>query len=134
MAHGDLDADPDDGGTYPDLVAVGQVMLEKPCPTSLLGDPARLALTDLRLVQIGAVAASEIADPDVRRLDVDQTVMPRRSAELCVVGRREPEEGSLALIMTNAPALWTPPRSGARRTRDHEFRIQDGRTLDGALL
>lgn len=47
---------------------------------------------------------------------------------------REPEENGLALIVTNAPALWTPPSSGARRTRDHEFRIHDGRTVTGTLL
>lgn len=47
---------------------------------------------------------------------------------------REPEENGLALIMTNAPTLWTPPSSTARRTRDHEFRIHDGRTLAGTLL
>lgn len=47
---------------------------------------------------------------------------------------REPEENGVALIVTNAPALWTPPSPGARRTRDHEFRIHDGRTLTGTLL
>lgn len=41
------------------------------------------------------------------------------------------EQNGLALILTNDPALWTPPGPGHRPTRDHEFRIQAGVELAG---
>ncbi len=45
---------------------------------------------------------------------------------------REPGHNGLAVIVTNEPVLWRPP-TRARRTRDHEFRIHDGRALSGTL-
>jgi hypothetical protein len=45
----------------------------------------------------------------------------------------DPEQNGLALLITNDPALWTPPGSGAKPTRDSEFRIHQGRTLHGTL-
>ncbi|MFC7825817.1 hypothetical protein [Streptomyces sp. NPDC057375] len=44
-----------------------------------------------------------------------------------------PGQDGLALMVTNEPALWTPPPPGRRRTRDHEFRIHEGRELAGTL-
>ncbi|MCC8340486.1 hypothetical protein LMJ38_31755 [Streptomyces sp. R1] len=43
------------------------------------------------------------------------------------------EQDGLALMLTNEPSLWTPPPPGRRRTRDHEFRIHEGRELAGTL-
>ncbi|MFJ4271467.1 hypothetical protein ACIP29_13015 [Streptomyces coelicoflavus] len=43
-------------------------------------------------------------------------------------------QDGLALMLTNEPSLWTPPPVGRRRTRDHEFRIHEGRELAGTLL
>ncbi|MFF7274329.1 hypothetical protein [Streptomyces griseorubiginosus] len=40
----------------------------------------------------------------------------------------------LAFMLSNEPSLWTPPNSGRRRTRDHDFRIHQGRELAGTLL
>ncbi|MFE5484645.1 hypothetical protein [Streptomyces sp. NPDC056527] len=45
-----------------------------------------------------------------------------------------PDQNGLALLLTNDRALWTPPKDGARRTRDADFRIHEGRTLTGELL
>jgi hypothetical protein len=45
----------------------------------------------------------------------------------------QPRNG-IALMVTNAAALWSPPRSGRRPTRDAEFRIHHGRSLFGTLL
>ncbi|WP_151479414.1 hypothetical protein [Streptomyces albicerus] len=39
-----------------------------------------------------------------------------------------------ALMLTNEPSLWTPPRHANQRTRDHDFRIHQGRELGGTLL
>ncbi|MGW8969640.1 hypothetical protein [Streptomyces platensis] len=47
--------------------------------------------------------------------------------------RRSNQQG-LALMLTNEPSLWTPPGPGRRRTRDHDFRIHQGRKLAGTLL
>ncbi|WP_380899586.1 hypothetical protein [Streptomyces desertarenae] len=44
------------------------------------------------------------------------------------------DQNGLALILTNEPLLWTPPRPQSRRTRDHEFRIHQGVVLSGTLL
>lgn len=44
------------------------------------------------------------------------------------------DRNGLALILTNDPLLWTPPRSQSRCTRDHEFRIHQGLVLSGTLL
>ncbi|MBL1287861.1 hypothetical protein JKV81_13565 [Streptomyces sp. For3] len=43
------------------------------------------------------------------------------------------DQQGLALIVSNDPLLWTPPPEG-KRTRDHDFRIHQGRTLEGTLL
>ncbi|WP_225811874.1 hypothetical protein [Streptomyces spinosus] len=47
--------------------------------------------------------------------------------------RRSGQNG-LALMLTNEASLWTPPSPGRRRTRDHDFRIHQGRELAGTLL
>ncbi len=39
----------------------------------------------------------------------------------------------LAVLLTNEPSLWTPPRT-QRSTRDGEFRLHEGRVLSGTLL
>ncbi|MEU7603555.1 hypothetical protein [Streptomyces sp. NPDC041003] len=44
------------------------------------------------------------------------------------------EQNGLALMLTNEPALWTPPGPGHRPTRDHEFRIHAGVELAGTRL
>ncbi|MFF9984478.1 hypothetical protein [Streptomyces erythrochromogenes] len=41
------------------------------------------------------------------------------------------DRNGLALMLTNEPALWTPPAPGHRTTRDHEFRIHAGNELTG---
>jgi hypothetical protein len=43
-------------------------------------------------------------------------------------------QNGLAIMVTNDPALWTPPGPGRRQTRDHAFRIHEGRKLTGTLL
>ncbi|MFI8291402.1 hypothetical protein ACIGBL_19930 [Streptomyces sp. NPDC085614] len=45
-----------------------------------------------------------------------------------------PDQNGLALLLTNDKALWTPPKVGAKKTRDADFRIHEGRTLAGTLL
>ncbi|MET7943052.1 hypothetical protein [Streptomyces sp. NPDC005302] len=45
-----------------------------------------------------------------------------------------PDQNGLAVMLTNDASLWTPPGSGRGRTRDHEFRIHQGRELTGRLL
>ncbi|MFF3288865.1 hypothetical protein [Streptomyces sp. NPDC003023] len=46
-----------------------------------------------------------------------------------------PDQNGLALLVTNAQSLWAPPSPGAtHKTRDHDFRIHDGRRLAGQLL
>ncbi|MGW1215410.1 hypothetical protein ACWD5F_37855 [Streptomyces sp. NPDC002499] len=47
---------------------------------------------------------------------------------------RQRNENGLALLLTNEASLWTPPGAGRGRTRDHDFRIHDGRELAGTLL
>lgn len=42
-----------------------------------------------------------------------------------------PDQNGLALLITNAVGLWMPPKQGG--TRDHEFRLHEGRTLTGQL-
>lgn len=44
-----------------------------------------------------------------------------------------PDQEGLALLITNAEALWTPQAPDARETRDQEFRIHEGRVLSGEL-
>jgi hypothetical protein len=58
---------------------------------------------------------------------------------VCDIARLErfcsrPDQNGLALMLTNEPSLWTPPRHANRRTRDHDFRIHQGRELGGTLL
>lgn len=36
-------------------------------------------------------------------------------------------------MLTNARALWAPRKPGDKLTRDHDFRIHEGRTLAGQL-
>ncbi|OEV30215.1 hypothetical protein AN219_12130 [Streptomyces nanshensis] len=43
-------------------------------------------------------------------------------------------QSGLALLLTNEAALWTPPASGRRRTRDHAFKLHHGSELSGTLL
>ncbi|GEC05717.1 hypothetical protein SSP24_33720 [Streptomyces spinoverrucosus] len=47
---------------------------------------------------------------------------------------RQSQQNGLALMLTNEASLWTPPGPGRRPTRDHDFRIHDGRELAGTLL
>ncbi|MFF3874617.1 hypothetical protein [Streptomyces sp. NPDC001978] len=47
---------------------------------------------------------------------------------------RRSEQNGLALLLTNEASLWTPPGPGRRPTRDHDFRIHEGRELTGTLL
>ncbi len=47
---------------------------------------------------------------------------------------RRPGQNGLALMVSNEAALWAPPGTGRRRTRDHDFRIHHGRELGGTLL
>lgn len=44
-----------------------------------------------------------------------------------------PGRNGLALILTNEPRLWQEPKP-AKKTRDQDFRIHQGRTLAGELL
>jgi len=44
-----------------------------------------------------------------------------------------PGRTGLAIMLTNDPVLWTPPSATSRRTRDHEFRVHEGRVLRGHL-
>lgn len=48
-------------------------------------------------------------------------------------GSRSAQNG-LALLITNEPGLWSPPKAGSKVTRDQDFRIHEGRTLSGELL
>lgn len=41
------------------------------------------------------------------------------------------KEPGIAILLTNEPGLWT---ESTRRTRDHDFRLHDGRDLGGRLL
>lgn len=45
-----------------------------------------------------------------------------------------PTQNGLALLITNAPGLWTPPEPGSKPTRDRDFRIPQDHTLSGQLL
>ncbi|NEA55619.1 hypothetical protein G3I60_16035 [Streptomyces sp. SID13666] len=45
-----------------------------------------------------------------------------------------PDQNGLALLITNAAGLWTPPKPGGKPTRDRDFRIHEGRALAGQLL
>ncbi|MER5476426.1 hypothetical protein ABT026_05525 [Streptomyces sp. NPDC002734] len=65
--------------------------------------------------------------PDLARRDFVFDI--ERLERFC---RREDQNG-LALLITNEPALWLPQPEGRPRTRDHEFRLHDGRTLAGTL-
>lgn len=47
--------------------------------------------------------------------------------------RDRPDQNGVALLLTNAGALWTPPSKKSRGTRDVEFRIHEGRVLSGEL-
>lgn len=44
------------------------------------------------------------------------------------------DQNGLALLITNEPSLWLPSATRRPRTRDHEFRIHEGRVLSGELL
>jgi hypothetical protein len=44
-----------------------------------------------------------------------------------------PDQNGLALLITNAAAMWTAPKP-VKPTRDRDFRIHEGRTLAGQLL
>lgn len=44
-----------------------------------------------------------------------------------------PTANGLAVMLTNEPSLWTPPRS-QRSTRDSQFRLHEGQVLSGTLL
>ncbi|WP_327290346.1 hypothetical protein [Streptomyces sp. NBC_01198] len=43
-----------------------------------------------------------------------------------------PDQNGLALLITNAVGLWTPPKQ--RSSRDRDFRLHEGRTLPNELL
>ncbi|WP_246561714.1 hypothetical protein [Streptomyces roseirectus] len=43
-------------------------------------------------------------------------------------------QDGLAVMVTNAASLWTPPAPGHEETRDRDFRIHQGRRLSGTLL
>lgn len=46
-----------------------------------------------------------------------------------------PGQNGLALLVTNERSLWmVPPPHANQKTRDHDFRIHEGRTLAGELL
>lgn len=46
-----------------------------------------------------------------------------------------PDQNGLALLVTNERSLWAvPPPHANQKTRDHDFRIHEGRTLAGELL
>lgn len=45
-----------------------------------------------------------------------------------------PDQNGLALLLTNEPGLWTPPKRDSKPTRDRDFRIHQDRTLTGQLL
>ncbi|MFJ7158901.1 hypothetical protein ACIQUQ_28710 [Streptomyces sp. NPDC101118] len=44
-----------------------------------------------------------------------------------------PDRNGLAILVTNAPALWTAPKPRPTPPRDLEFRLHEGRTLTGTL-
>ena len=44
-----------------------------------------------------------------------------------------PAANGLAIILTNEPSLWSPPRSQGS-TRDRDFRLHEGEVLAGTLL
>ncbi|MFC1415503.1 hypothetical protein [Streptacidiphilus cavernicola] len=43
------------------------------------------------------------------------------------------DQNGLALMVTNDASLWSEPKASAKRTRDHEFRLHQGRMLTGTL-
>ncbi|WP_039822630.1 hypothetical protein [Streptomyces xinghaiensis] len=47
---------------------------------------------------------------------------------------RRSDQNGLAFMLTNEASLWNPPNPDRRRTRDHAFRIHQGRELAGTLL
>jgi hypothetical protein len=80
-----LNTDPDGDWTQPDLVTVGQVMLWIMPGTSFLRRLAWFALADLHTVHVGAVAAPEIPNAGVRRIDVEEAVVPGHGTVRLVV-------------------------------------------------
>lgn len=45
-----------------------------------------------------------------------------------------PDQNGLSLIITNESSLWDVPRPRSKQSRDHDFRIHQGRELTGKLL
>lgn len=66
--------------------------------------------------------------PDLARRDFVRDIA--RLERFC---DREDQNG-VALLVTNEASLWRPQAPGRARTRDEQFRIHDGRTLNGTLL
>jgi len=44
------------------------------------------------------------------------------------------DQNGFAVMVTNEASLWTPPAPGRKPTRDEDFRIHQGRRLEGTLL
>ncbi|WP_371586921.1 hypothetical protein [Streptomyces virginiae] len=44
------------------------------------------------------------------------------------------DQDGLAVLVTNFPGLWNAPKPHSRPTRDQQFRIHEGRSLNGTLL
>jgi hypothetical protein len=76
-----------------DLIPVFEIVLQERKLGHLVGRQVPMTLADLGTVDIGAVAAAEVTDADLRRIDVEQAVMARDEAVVGVAG-----EAHLAIL------------------------------------
>ena len=140
LARGRLRGDADDRRADPDLVAVAQVHLREAPGLRLLGrlvgPPAPVA----HAVDVRAVEAAEVAQPRVRRVHLEEEVVPRRrrvarGEPRVAVGRAAEEERVVAREVEASPAD-RPGRDDEAHPAGHALRriIAIGRRGDGPLL
>lgn len=106
-----------------DLLCIGpsaRTAIEFKYPTRAWKGTAGSPVEDFALRDHGA--------PDVARRDYVFDMA--RLERFC----ERPGQNGLSLLLTNEPSLWTPPRPRSTQSRDHHFRIHQGRELTGQLL
>ena len=86
---GDVDGDAEGGGAEADLVAVLEVELGEEGVGDVFAGQPLVALADELAVDVGAVAAAEIADADVGRVDVEEAVVARDGVVGGVLGETD---------------------------------------------
>ncbi|MET8983491.1 hypothetical protein ABZX85_48830 [Streptomyces sp. NPDC004539] len=77
--------------------------------------------------------AEEYSLKDHAATDLARLYFVRDIARLERFGRGR-EQNGFAVMVTNEASLWTPPSPGRKATRDQDFRIHQGRRLEGTLL